>query len=39
MSEYIYGAATMLMFTTAVNIIDKNIPNSLWYYFRLYMPF
>jgi hypothetical protein len=39
MSDYIYGAATMFLLSVTVSIIDKNIPNNLWYYVDLYIPF
>ncbi len=39
MTQYIYGAVTMLFFSAAIAIVDQNIPNSLWYYIDLYLPF
>lgn len=39
MSNYIYGAATMFLFSTAIGVIDANISNSLWYHIHLYLPF
>lgn len=39
MVNYIYGAATMFLFSTAVEVIDDNVHNSLWYHINLYLPF
>ncbi|HRC27087.1 MAG TPA: hypothetical protein PKX87_06625 [Alphaproteobacteria bacterium] len=39
MTNYIYGVATMFLFSTAIGVVDQNISNSLWYYIDLYMPF
>lgn len=39
MANWIYGAATMFVFSTAVEVIDDNVPNSLWYWVNLYLPF
>ncbi len=39
MSGYVYGASTMALLGVMVNVIDDNVPNSLWYYVDLYLPF
>ena len=39
MTNYVYGAVTMVMLTTMVQMIDSNIPNSVWYYVGLVLPF
>lgn len=39
MVNYVYGAATMFLFSTAIGVVDQNVPNSLWYYINLYLPF
>ena len=39
MTDYIYGAATVFVVTTMVGIIDANVPNDLWYWVDLYLPF
>lgn len=39
MINYVYGAVTMVMLTTMVQMIDSHIPNSVWYYVDLALPF
>lgn len=39
MSNYVYGAITMVMLTTMVQMIDSHIPNNVWYYVGLVLPF
>lgn len=39
MMNYIYGFVTMGIMVVMVDIIDGNVPNSLWYYIDLYLPF
>ncbi len=39
MSNYLYGLATMVMIGVMVNVIDDSVPNNLWYYIDLYLPF
>jgi|JI6StandDraft_1071083.scaffolds.fasta_scaffold1239015_1 hypothetical protein len=39
MLNYIYGAATTVTVVTMLDVIDREIPNSLGYYVGLIMPF
>lgn len=39
MFNYLFGAATAATVFTMMNVIDANVPNNLWYYVDLYMPF
>ena len=39
MMNYIYGFVTMGIMVVTVDIIDGNVPNNLWYYIDLYLPF
>ncbi|GJL85113.1 MAG: hypothetical protein DHS20C02_08880 [Micavibrio sp.] len=39
MSNYIYGMATFAVIGAMVSIIDANVPNNLWYWVDLYVPF
>ena len=39
MANYIYGLVTTVTVVAMADIIDSNIPNNLWYYVDLYMPF
>ncbi len=39
MSGYLYGISTMAVLVVMVNVIDSSVPNNLWYYVDLYLPF
>lgn len=39
MLNYIYGAVTTISLITMVEMIDSNVPNNLWYWLDLYLPF
>jgi hypothetical protein len=39
MLNYFYGFVTMGIMVAMVDIIDGNVPNNLWYYIDLYLPF
>lgn len=39
MINYIYGIATSATIITMVDVIDRNVPNNIWYWLDLYSPF
>jgi hypothetical protein len=39
MLNYIYGAVTIFMLITTVNMVDTHVSNDLMYWVDLYMPF
>lgn len=39
MANYVYGILTMGVLTKAYTIVDANVPNSLWYWIDLALPF
>lgn len=39
MTNYLYGLGTMGLIGAMVNVIDQNVPNNLWYWLDLYLPF
>ena len=39
MIDYLYGAETAAFVMAAFSVVDENIPNSLWYYIDLMLPF
>ncbi len=36
---YLYSAMTLAMVSMTVSIVDRHIPNSVWYYVGLCLPF
>lgn len=39
MSQYMFGMITAFCLVTVIDVLDRNVPNSLWYYIDLYLPF
>jgi hypothetical protein len=39
MANYVYGIATSATVISMVGIINDNVPNDLWYWATLYLPF
>lgn len=39
MLNYVYGFVTMGIMVVMVDIVDGNVPNDLWYYIDLHLPF